>query len=330
MSAQPFVQFYPSDFLNGIWDLSPNEIAVYTVILMSIYDQDGPIPDEPAKIARRCNMRRPQCEKSIQSLVNDGKLTRIEGRIGNKRAEKELEKRREKSAKQSQNAQKRWQQEAEKPNENNEPDIPPHSDGTANDMPTRNQKLEVRNQKDIEERFEDFREAYPKRDGADPRKTALAAFTNALKRHPGKVEQIIDGARLYALSMRSETNRRLVAQSTTFLNQDRWQDELEGHRTAEVELPMINIGPDVQADVACAWRRMLEAMVYGSDETVNVARETFASWINPLTFVGIDADGHAVMEARSQFVADRAGTEVGGKLEAAFGHRVVFRLKGSA
>ena len=70
----PYFKCYPSDFLNGVADLSPAEIAVYTIVLMLLYDEGGRIPYEPKKIARRCNMRLPVCDRAINVLVQDGKL----------------------------------------------------------------------------------------------------------------------------------------------------------------------------------------------------------------------------------------------------------------
>jgi len=75
MSKVPWIKWYSGDFLNGIADLSPHEIALYTVILCRIYDEDRPIPHDIRKLARRCNMRLPQCERALQSLLNEGKLT---------------------------------------------------------------------------------------------------------------------------------------------------------------------------------------------------------------------------------------------------------------
>ena len=43
MSASPYFKFYSSDFLTGILGMEPDEIAVYTVIIVMIYDRGEPI-----------------------------------------------------------------------------------------------------------------------------------------------------------------------------------------------------------------------------------------------------------------------------------------------
>jgi uncharacterized protein YdaU (DUF1376 family) len=123
MSSRPWIKWYANDFLSGIAELSPHEIAVYTVVINRIYDEDGPVRDEPRKIARRCNMRLPQCEKALASLVESGKLSRENGCLANPRARKEIAKRQERNTKATRNINQRWQKEREKANENNDGSI---------------------------------------------------------------------------------------------------------------------------------------------------------------------------------------------------------------
>jgi len=142
VSKTPWIKWYSGDFLNGVADLSPHEIALYTVILCRIYDEDRPIPHDTKKLARRCNMRLPQCEMALQSLLNEGKLTSDGTYIDNLRARKEREKRQQTSAKQSVNVTRRWQEGAKKTNKNNDGPIPPRSKNDTKPIPTRSQKLE--------------------------------------------------------------------------------------------------------------------------------------------------------------------------------------------
>lgn len=147
MNAAPFFKCYPSDFLNGIADMGPNEIAVYTVVIMRLYDEGGKVLDDDQKIARRCNMRRPACRKAIDQLVSDGKLQRNEQYLTHKRVTKEIQKRTEMSAKQSRNAQRREHEGSKRPNENNDDDQNWHSQKGAESKPSRDQKPETRSQR---------------------------------------------------------------------------------------------------------------------------------------------------------------------------------------
>lgn len=148
MNNTPWIKWYSGDFLNGVADLSPHEIALYTVILCRIYDEDKAIPHDLKKLARRCNMRMPQCEKALNSLLSEGKLTSDGTFIDNERAQDEREKRQKTSAKQSVNASKGWQDGARKPNKNNGSGKPPHSQDDAKPMPTR-----TRSQNQIEKKY---------------------------------------------------------------------------------------------------------------------------------------------------------------------------------
>ena len=147
----PFFKCYPSDFLNGVAELTPHALAVYTICMMRMYDEDGPIPDDPVKIARRCNMRLPACEKALEELDSAAKITRVDGKIINPRVQQEVEKRREMSVKQSRNA--RGTNTRTPNSEHDEPEYDNKINGTpqptasqteATTEPTRSQKPEAR------------------------------------------------------------------------------------------------------------------------------------------------------------------------------------------
>ena len=143
MSATPWFKLYPGDFLNGLIGLEPDEIAVYTVALLMIYDGGGPIRDLKV-LAQRCGIRPTRCEKVVQRLVAMGKLTASPAGVTNGRAEKELENRRNLSEKSAKSSQARWEKRAEKPNENNKAPMRTQCDRIENAYPY--QKPEARSQ----------------------------------------------------------------------------------------------------------------------------------------------------------------------------------------
>ncbi len=152
----PFFKCYPSDFLNGVAELTPHALAVYTICMMRMYDEDGPIPDDPVKIARRCNMRLPACEKALEELDSAAKIVRVDGKIINPRVQQEVQKRREMSAKQARNARgtdtrppNSEHEEPEYDNKINGSAQPTVSQTDATSEPTRSQKLEARKKEDI-------------------------------------------------------------------------------------------------------------------------------------------------------------------------------------
>ena len=152
MSKTPWIKWYSGDFLNGVADLTPHEIALYTIILCRIYDEDGPVPHDTRKLARRCNMRLPQCEKALLSLLESGKLISDGSFIDNNRALNEREKRQETSVKQADNIAHRWQKDAKKPNKNNNGPIPRKKTADTKPIPTRSQKPEAREKKNIKKK----------------------------------------------------------------------------------------------------------------------------------------------------------------------------------
>lgn len=127
MSAEAFVKWFPSDFLQGVADLDYPAIAVYTIVINLIYDNDGDIVDDVGRIARRCGMRRPLCEATLERLVGLGKIFRAGGFISNKRAEKEIVTRRERMTKARASAQSRWSKENGKVSQNNGGGMLPHA-----------------------------------------------------------------------------------------------------------------------------------------------------------------------------------------------------------
>lgn len=80
---------------------------------------------------------------------------------------------------------------------------------------------------DHDEAFERFWKAYPSRgDSPNPKKPCKAKFASAVK-SGADPEAIIRGAARYADKMAGETNRVLVCQAQTFLNQARWEQYAE-------------------------------------------------------------------------------------------------------
>lgn len=146
MSDAPFFKCYPSDFLTGIAEMSPNEIAVYTVCIMRMYDEGGEIECDVERIARRCNMRPSAAKRAIDALLKTEKLRLTNGVLWKKRVKKEIESRQKVSKKSADAANARWKKVSEKPNENNAGPMQTHSPGNAKNMPTRNQKPEARSQ----------------------------------------------------------------------------------------------------------------------------------------------------------------------------------------
>ena len=90
MGEKPFIKFYPSDFLAGTSGLSPAERGVYVTILCLIYEVDGAIQRDDARLSRRCGMPKAAFMRTIGALIDEGKLTEKGGMLSNSRAEKAI------------------------------------------------------------------------------------------------------------------------------------------------------------------------------------------------------------------------------------------------
>lgn len=145
MSKDPWIKWFPGDFLGGVSELEPNEGWVYTVVLNLIYDGGGPWLLNLERLARRCRMRPTSAQKALDALYDYGKLTLVDGHLSNGKAEKSLKSRQKVSENSTEAANARWEKERAKTNENN-------TAGDADALPTQcaddaNQKLEARSQK---------------------------------------------------------------------------------------------------------------------------------------------------------------------------------------
>lgn len=99
---------YPSDFLNGLIGMSADEIAIYTIVIMLIYDRGAPIAYEgrERELQARAGLSRNRLKKAVDNLVEIGKLSLVSGALTNARAELEIQKFREKISKNRENSQK--------------------------------------------------------------------------------------------------------------------------------------------------------------------------------------------------------------------------------
>ena len=86
----PYFDFYPSDFMHGVRGLSAQEVGVYTMMLCRIYEENGPVEYHVMRLATYCGMRESTFVKTVEKLIELGKLQLIDGMITNHRAEAEI------------------------------------------------------------------------------------------------------------------------------------------------------------------------------------------------------------------------------------------------
>lgn len=86
----PYFDFYPSDFMHGVRGLSAQEVGVYTMMLCRIYEENGPVEFHVMRLSTYCGMRESTFVKTVEKLIELGKLQLVEGKITNHRAEAEI------------------------------------------------------------------------------------------------------------------------------------------------------------------------------------------------------------------------------------------------
>ena len=130
MSGVSRFDCFPSDFLNGVIGLTADQIATYTVLLMLQYDSGEPVAYEGQErvLQVRCGLPRKRLDIAVSELVKLGKLSLIDGRLSNRRADKEIIKISEKIRKNSENSekggfatQKKWGKKHNKVNDSDRP-----------------------------------------------------------------------------------------------------------------------------------------------------------------------------------------------------------------
>ncbi|BBZ94298.1 hypothetical protein BRDID11004_47990 [Bradyrhizobium diazoefficiens] len=138
--------------------------------------------------------------------------------------------------------------------------------------------------------FGDFWEAYPRREGANPKEPAKKKFLATVKSGED-ADAIIAGARAYAEELRrtNKLNTSYVAQAVTWLSQRRWTD----YQAQPARQIAVDPDPGVKIDPtwAPARARLLS----------DLGPEVFSSWFRNVGFVGINGS-HVCLTAPTRFM----------------------------
>lgn len=279
--------FYASDWLAGTRGLTPAETGVYITLVAMMYERQGPLPNDNARLARMCNCPAGTFRKIIAVLLDEGKLTVTSDGLWNGRVEREIE-----SAKSAMKAasdrgkraaNSRWSAAKHQSDECENATVKPQSDkqqrrgheaklsNEISENPMHAQCASNANQNQSQNigtdvpitraktrsvdppGFQKFWDAYPHRGGVKRnRKGAEAKFSAALKRGV-TVDQIMAG--VSAMQSDPAVQRGFARDPVTWINQDGWTDEHDPQ-------PFCAAGSAVsarQASTSDAYRRILDA-----------------------------------------------------------------------
>ncbi|OCP36749.1 YdaU family protein [Ensifer sp. LC163] len=136
MSKMPWIRFFPSDWLAGTRGMSAVETGIYITLISTMYERGEPIPEDHARLARLCGASNSAFKKALETLVDEGKINRVDGGLWNDRVEKEQVYLSEKSEVGSKAARARWGKKGNENDVGNDADaLRVHSEGNANQKP---------------------------------------------------------------------------------------------------------------------------------------------------------------------------------------------------
>lgn len=237
MSEQPFIKFYPSDFLAGTSGLSPAERGVYITILCLIYEADGEIARDDARLSRRCGAPKAGFVRIIEALIDQGKLIERGGMLSNRRAEKAIVDRQNRSRKAYHAASQKWSAQEQKTetnqrafdaNASRKQCLGDASQNQNQSIKERDANASLKKVDAGQDPFEDFWQAYPHRGGAKKGKAvARKAWTRATTRTVDRTDpaEIIAAARAYHADRQVRSG--YAKDPATWINQACWLDEIE-------------------------------------------------------------------------------------------------------
>lgn len=107
MSRRPWYKRYGADFISGTLSMSLEEKGAYSIVLDLLYDRGEPIPDDPRYIARVCGCSTRKWNTIRERLLEMGKIyLTADGRISNRRADRQMPAEDEEAEKLSENGAK--------------------------------------------------------------------------------------------------------------------------------------------------------------------------------------------------------------------------------
>ena len=106
--SDPWVKFYPSDWLAGTRGLTAAETGVYITLVAMMYEREEPLDMPVDRLARLCGSTKTNFKKAISVLLDEGRIVQTDSGLWSKRVECELQKRTAKTNNAKSSANARW------------------------------------------------------------------------------------------------------------------------------------------------------------------------------------------------------------------------------
>ena len=171
MSGNPWIRFFPSDWLAGTRGMTPSEVGIYITLIALLYERGGKIENNPARLSRLCGASNSGFKRALKTLIDEGKIVEEESYLSNIRVLEELSYTQNRSTLARDSANRRWGENVKVINGGGDANaMRTQCDGNA--VPDANQKPEaIKKKKDISPKrkkrisypddFNSFWQAYP-------------------------------------------------------------------------------------------------------------------------------------------------------------------------
>lgn len=106
----PWVRFFPSDWLAGTRGMSAAETGVYITLIALMYERTAPIERDDARLARLCGLPTVTFRTILATLIEQKKVTMVDGNLWGRRVGMEVEIRKGRSQKAREAASAKHQQ----------------------------------------------------------------------------------------------------------------------------------------------------------------------------------------------------------------------------
>ena len=109
MAGDPYIPFYTSDWLAGTRGLTAAETGIYITLIMMMYEREAPLEMSEPRLARLCGATVTNFRRTLQALIDEGKISVVDNELWNSRVECELQKRTAKRENARASARQRWE-----------------------------------------------------------------------------------------------------------------------------------------------------------------------------------------------------------------------------
>jgi uncharacterized protein YdaU (DUF1376 family) len=219
------VNYFPDEYIAGVVGvLNGLEQGVYWLLCSLIMSKGEPIVRDDRRFATMLMMRPSDVKKVVDRLLELGKISIVDGvKLGQKRAQSEVEVAAKRIQTASENGTKGGR--PERKYEENQQE--PKPDGLFSEKLTSTINHQPSTKKESDTDFEEFWSAFPKREGSNPKVPAEVSYRREVAKGADP-PAILAAARAYAAAQKRENGgakSRYTMQAATWLNKKCWLDE---------------------------------------------------------------------------------------------------------